>query len=74
MPGASKRFIRKVCPRCETLSDCVIGDRFCVACTAKLLKEMRESGYLTDIPRKLPERSLDAREDTYETKHGYTDR
>jgi hypothetical protein len=63
--------MKKVCDRCGT-SRPVSGERYCKACRKAVLTELNDSGYLT--PRTFGHvgihRPDEAKEQTYETKHG----
>ena len=47
----------------------VPGEKYCPACRKAVLKELRESGYLTKVP-KTKVRTEDEQEDVNETKFG----
>jgi hypothetical protein len=42
-------------------------------CRLKVIKQMKNEGYLTRVPRRAPARPMDAQEDIDETKDGIDD-
>lgn len=58
-----------ICERCKK-ADALSGLKFCNSCKKEVLRELRESGYLTPIPRYPPFRNDGAKEDTHATKFG----
>lgn len=68
MPPRHATARRKPCQRCKR-RDAVAGERFCPACRSALLREMRNSGYLTPQVR-AEVRPASAREDVRQTRDG----
>ena len=60
---------RMICERCEN-KEALAGLKFCNSCKKEVLRELREAGYLTAIPRYPPFRSAGDKEDTHATKFG----
>lgn len=48
------------------------GMKFCKVCLPKIKRELRESGYLTSIPKN-SSRPAEAQEDRRETRYGVDD-
>lgn len=61
----------KLCERCRT-SKATSGERYCRSCRKAVLAELQEAGYLTSrqYGHVGSNRPQEAKEATYETKHG----
>jgi hypothetical protein len=46
------------------------GDRYCKVCASKVLRKMRQTGYLEPNPGIRTARGSDSRENQQETRHG----
>jgi hypothetical protein len=49
------------------------GEKYCRMCRGTVLNRMKNEGYFTHVPRRSPDRPLDAQEDIRETKSGIDD-
>ena len=59
-----------LCERCG-FSEAIAKQRYCKDCKKDVLHEMRQSGYLQRVPPQHERyRPSEAKENTYQTKHG----
>jgi hypothetical protein len=59
----------KRCPKCGRRTK--KGWKYCHPCSRAVRRAMRDSGYLTPLPRTAEERTAEAMEDIAETRRGF---
>ncbi len=60
---------RKLCERCNAAPVSAKGNRYCKECRKQVLKELKDTGYLTGVTQPTY-RAPEKRELTHETKFG----